>query len=473
MSFPNASSIPNGNIRDLPDELLLQITQYLIVEPRFDRSAYGDLLSLAAANTRFPRVIQTTLQSLKGLTVPLLKVFTLFRTLRDFPVIEWADKIESLEITNYVSPEAPKDNYGGDEDGRMRMPWSSTHECRIQRRLRAGLMQYKDAQLQSKMPSRQFNVETDVTFRTNCLNAIRDADDVSNQNKRVWEDALRAGHNNAFLALLFLILPNLEELLLGGGHILHYPMLFRDADPWQGPMGPPSNSRCHWTNDTLTQQLREHKYLAQVFEAKYSRLTKLEMPCSLSGITSSRAVQIVPIYHHFDDLQTLIIAESALPPSHVVRSNGLLFSALPVTLRSLTIVDCTGIMTAFVRSLLRDTTVVPDTHLPNLRFIHACYYGKDGWYEMLTFADCAQAGTLFGILITTYFPKYTFPSTTLMASDVGGHPWKLSRSELHDISIKQPQDRSIREVAGHRVGNKQGRGHASGGAKEHFRNRRG
>jgi hypothetical protein len=470
MSFPIASSISSASIRDLPNELLLQIIQYLVIEPRFDRSAYKDLLSLAAANARFPGLIRTTFHGLKALTVPLTKTYALFRSLQNFPASQWVDKIESLEITNYVSPEAPKANYGGDEDGCMRHPWSSARECNIQRRLRAGLMQYKDAQRRSKMPSRQFSVETEANFRMECLNTIRNNDDVSNRNKRMWKDALQAGHNNAFLALLLSILPNLEGLTLGGDHILHYPMLLRDADPWRGPMSPSTNGRRHWTDDTSTQQLREHKYIAQVFEEKYSRLTKLELPSSWSGIIHSRATLISPRYYHFDDLQTLIIPESALPYSHVVRANGMLFSALPGTLRSLTIVDCTGTTTAFVQNMLQDPAVVLTSHLPDLRSIRAYYNRTFGVYTILSIADRAWASAI-GIQITTFFPQVPF--LQVHASDMGGQPWKLSRHELLEVGRKQPIDRSVRDVAGHWVGNKQGKCYPAGKAKEHFRNRRG
>jgi len=416
MSFSTASSIPKASIRDLPNELLLQIIPQLIVEPRFDRSAYGNLTSLAAANTRFPKVVRSIFQELKALTVPLPKVFALFRTLRGLPANQWADKVESLEITNYVSPEARKANYGGDEDGCMRRPWSSSRECHLRRKLCAGLLQYVDAQRRSRMPSRQFAIEAEVNFRTDCLNTIRETEDVSNRNKRMWADALRSGHNNAFLALLLSILPNLEELLLGGGHIFHYPMLLRDADPWQGPMSPQVDGRCHWTNDPSTQQLREHKYLAQVFEAKYSRLIKLELPSSWSGISFSRAILLSPIYYLFDDLQTLIIPESALPPSHVVRANGLSFSALLVTLTSLMIVDFTSPTTVFIERFLNDIVVVPTTYLPDLRSISIYYIGIP-FYPTLRDITTAKA---LGIKMKIFFFNYVNPTKALRASDVGG-----------------------------------------------------
>ncbi|KAI4607620.1 hypothetical protein J4E83_009517 [Alternaria metachromatica] len=468
MSSSTASSIPKAGIRDLPDELLLQVIPHLIVEPRFDRSAYGNLISLAAANTRFPGVIRTTFHELKALTVPLPKAFALFRTLRDFPANEWAERVESLEITNYVSPEARKADYGGNEDGCIQKPWSSVRELR--RRLRAGLLRYVDARRRSRMPSRQFAIETEVTFRTDCLNVIRDAEDVSNHNKRMWDNALRAGHNNAFLALLLLVLPNLEELLLGGGHMLHYPMLLRDADPWQGPMSPQVDGRRHWTNDPSTQQLREHKYLAQVFEPKYSRLTKLELPSSWSGITLSRAQLISPMYYHFDDLQTLIIPESALPPSHVVLANGLLFSVLPVSLKSLTIVDCMVLTSGFVRRLLNDTVVDPTTYLPGLRSISVYYIGQP--FYTLEYTDIISAKAL-GITIDRFFLDNVKPRTELMASDVGGQPWKLSTDEVFGRAKIPALDRGVCEVAGYWVGSKRRTGLPAGKAKEHFRNRRG
>jgi hypothetical protein len=89
------------------------------------------------------------------------------------------------------------------------------------------------------MPSRQFDLELDDEFRKLCLTAIRDTSlNISNRNKQLWEDALRARHVLAFLSLLLSMLPSLEALFLGAGDIFHYPMLFQNADPHEGPMMP-------------------------------------------------------------------------------------------------------------------------------------------------------------------------------------------------------------------------------------------
>ena len=237
MSLPLANSTPNGSIFNLPDELLLLLAKHLLLEPRFNQCAYWNLLPLAIVNTRFPRIVRSILQEQKALCVPLPNIHALFRTLREFPAAQWADNIESLEITNYVSH--------GDNDGCMRMHRSNQRERLIQHLLYTGEITREDGRDYSKMPARQFSIETDTSFRTDCLNAIREADGVSNNNKWVWKNALRAGHNNAFLALLLLILPNLKALLLGGSHIFHFPMVFRDGDPWQGPMSPKIDDRIH------------------------------------------------------------------------------------------------------------------------------------------------------------------------------------------------------------------------------------
>jgi hypothetical protein len=332
-------------------------------------------------------------------------------------------------------------------------------------------MTHGDAQRQSRVPSRQFNIETDVLFRTYCLNAIEQADEVSNRNKQAWEDALRAGHTNAFLALLLLILPNVSELMLGGSHIFHHPMLLKDADPWRGPMSSQTDGRIHWSDDTSTQQLRKHKYLAQLFEEKYSRLTKLEMPSSWTDISFPRRVsdRLEPRYYRFDSLQTLILPESALPHSPIVQSHGMLFSAFPLTLGSLAIVDCTRSSTLFMLMLLHTTTVILSTHLPDLRSINIYYcHPGSASFMPVSASDFARA-TVLGIQITEHHPHpWTHPWT---ASDAGGQPWKLTSNELDDLARLPQRDRTVREVAGHWVGKKHRKGCPLGSATEHFRKR--
>ena len=136
------------------------------------------------------------------------------------------------------------------------------------------------------MPSRHFDIELDDSFREACLQAIRDDTEISNRNRQVWFKALHAGHNNVFLALLISTLPNLAGLFLGAGNIFHYPMLFRDADPWRGPMSPWLSIRSHWDSRIYTDQLRDHNYLGQICEHIYSRLTKLE--CHRHGSVRQR-----------------------------------------------------------------------------------------------------------------------------------------------------------------------------------------
>lgn len=183
MSLHLANSTPNSSILNLPDELLLLVAKNLLLKPRFDQKAYEDLFYLAVVKSRFPRIVRSILQGQKALCVPLPKVHSLFRTLQEFPAAQWADKIESLEITNYVSHEAPWKHYSGDNDGCMRMFRSDHRENLIRYFISTGDMTLEDGQDRSKMSSRQYSIENDTSFRTDCLKAIREADGVSNNNK--------------------------------------------------------------------------------------------------------------------------------------------------------------------------------------------------------------------------------------------------------------------------------------------------
>ncbi|CAN9427419.1 unnamed protein product [Alternaria sp. RS040] len=469
MSLPLANSTPNGSILNLPDELLLLIAKHLLLEPRFNQCAYWNLLPLATVNTRFPRIVRSILQEQKALYVPLPNVHALFRTLREFPAAQWADKIESLEITNYPCHEASWEHYVGDNDGCMRMPERNQRERLIQHLVYTGEMTREDGRDYSKMPARQFSIEIDTSFRTDCLDAIREADGVSNNNKWVWKDALRAGHNNAFLALLLLILPNLKALLLGGSHTFHFPMVFRDADPRQGPMSPKVNDRIHWSRDPSTRLLREHKYLAQVFHKSYSRLTELELPASWHGIGYREMSRLSPRFLGFDNLQKLILPEVALPIDCIVRTNGLVYSSFPKSLRSLTTVHSGWVATDYVREMIYDPATDLATHLPKLRAI-SVYWNTYNTEERYGFdpEDYARA-TELGIELFGHAPQYEWTAVA-----VGGQPWKLSENELDDMAGLSLRDRTVRRrIAGHWIGEKQAKDYSFSSAKMHFRKLRG
>ena len=461
MSLPLANSTPNSSILNLPNELPLPIAKHLLIKPRFDQKAYEDLFYLAVANSRFPRIVRSILQGQKALCIPLPKVHSLFRTLREFPAAQWADNIESLEITNYVSH--------GDNDGCMRMSRSNHRENLIRYLISTEDMTLEDGQDRSKMPARQFSVETDTSFRTDCLQAIREADGVSNNNKWVWKNALRAGYNNTFLALLLLILPNLKALLLGGSHTFHFPMVFRDADPWQGPMSPKVDERIHWSDDPSMRLLREHKYLAQMFHKSYSRLTELELPSSWHGIAYRRMVRLPPRFLSFDNLQTLILPEVALPMDCIVRTNGLVYSSFPRSLRSLTIVHSEWVSTGYVRKMIHDPATDLATHLPKLRAI-SVYWDTCSTKERHGFhpGDYARA-TELGLELTGYAPQHEWTAVA-----VAGQPWKFSENELDDMAGLSLRDRTRRRrIAGHWVGEKQAKDYSFGSAKMHFRKRSG
>ena len=469
MSLPLANSTPNGSILNLPDELLLLIAKYLLLKPRFNQCAYWNLLPLAIVNTCFPRVVRSILQEQKALCVPLPNVHALFRTLREFPVAQWADKIESLEITNYPCHEASWEHYVGDNDGCIRMPRSNQRERLIQHLLYTGEITREDGRDFSKMPAREFSIETDTSFRTDCLKAIREADGVSNNNRWVWKNALQAGHNNAFLALLLLILPNLKALLLGGSHTFYFPMVFRDADPWQGPMSPKVDDRIHWSGDPSTRLLKEHKYLAQVFHKSYSRLAELELPSSWHGIAYRRMVRLPPRFLSFDNLQTLILPEVALPMDCIVRTNGLVYSSFPRSLSSLTIVHSERVSTGYVRKMIHDPATDLATHLPKLRAVSvywdACSTKKRHGFHP---GDYARA-TELGIELTGHAPQHEWTAVA-----VAGQPWKFSENELDDMAGLSLRDRTRRRrIAGQWIGEKQAKDYSFGSAKMHFRKRRG
>ena len=91
----------SASLLGLPDELLLVIAKYLVVQPRFDRRGYKDITSLSVTHTRFSNVAREALQQTDTLSVSVTQIHTMVRTLIDFP--DWMAQIKNLEITNYQS----------------------------------------------------------------------------------------------------------------------------------------------------------------------------------------------------------------------------------------------------------------------------------------------------------------------------------------------------------------------------------
>jgi hypothetical protein len=363
-------------------------------------------------------------------------------------------------------------NYGGTENGCIASPKDSVWERKIRKKLRDGALTYKDAKQRSKMPSRQFDFELDDRFREQCFAAIRNSNvNMSNRNKQLWEDAIRAGHVLAFLALLLSVLPNLGELFLGADHIFHYPVLFNDADPQLGVMAPWSADRRRWNNDTSTQQLKDHKYLAQVFQLLYPRLTKLEMPSSWTGTNLGRDWRISPTYQHFSNLQSLILPEFAL--------TAYLTAKLPQSIEELIIVDCRLESFFHVISILGGIPTSPTVDLPNLGCI-SMYLNRMENRSPLLLNRSSREAERFGITFSHHCPK----DSEVCAVDVGGQPWKMTVEELDNISalfsISSRENRALLKggwkLAGHWVGKEMAKGYSPGSAKEYFgksRNRRG
>jgi hypothetical protein len=159
----------------------------------------------------------------------------------------------------------------------------------------------------------------------------------------------------------------------------------------------------------------------------------------------------------------LVLPGSALLNTPFIRAHGTVFSALPMTLRSLTIVDCMCFSTNFVQRVLHSQVVAPVAQLPDLRSIDLYYCNPGIGPCMILSATGHIRATGFGIRIAEHHPQHPW-----IPSDARGQPWKLSRNELDDMASLPLQDRTVREVAGHWVGRKQGENHSTCSAKEQF-----
>lgn len=176
--------------------------------------------------------------------------------------------------------------------------------------------------------------------------------------------------------------------------------------------------------------------------------------------------RLPPRFLSFDNLQTLIIPEVALPIPP--RTNSLVHSSFPKSLRSLTIVHCDWLSMEYVRKVIHHQATDLVTHLPNLRAI-SVYWDtcSSNWKRGFYPEDYARA-TELRIELTGYASQHRWT-----ALDVGGQPWKFSKNELDDMAGLPLRDRSGREIAGHWVGRKQGKDYSFGSAMMHFRKRRG
>ncbi|KAF2822860.1 hypothetical protein CC86DRAFT_385054 [Ophiobolus disseminans] len=138
------SASQNAGMLKLPDELLILIAYYLVEAPLYDRNAYAALTSLAMAHPRFTNVVRETLQQTSS----------------------------PLEITNFVSKDAPADNFSTVvqhivPDGKA--AWRDQAQNDIES---GGPGIYSIIKKLSSVPSRLFDITFDDKFRKECIRRI-------------------------------------------------------------------------------------------------------------------------------------------------------------------------------------------------------------------------------------------------------------------------------------------------------------
>ena len=147
------------------------------------------------------------------------------------------------------------------------------------------------------------------------------------------------------------------------------------------------------------------------------------MPSSWLSTTTRFLPRVIPRYHHFDHLETLILAEKALPWSHKTCSGTSVFSTMPLSLKNLTIIDGGRVSLLFVLMLLSDHVITPADYLPNLRCINI-YFRSARNADFLD--DLNTKATQWGIRLAAHCPvSHYFP-----VGAVGGQPWKFTNEEL-------------------------------------------
>jgi hypothetical protein len=206
----------SGNLLGLPDELLLVIAEYLVVQPRYDRRGYKDITTFAITHPKLSKIAREVPQRTDIICVAIRRIHALVRTLINQP--QWATKLRKLEITNYLSllvshqcdTIVPYDKIA------MQKAWYSrtARSFKEARSFKDKSPDYQKIRERFGVPWRIFDVKFDRAFRTGCLQVIS-LSNIGDVEKQRWTEALRAGRAPAFLAILLSMLPNLKVLYCG------------------------------------------------------------------------------------------------------------------------------------------------------------------------------------------------------------------------------------------------------------------
>lgn len=169
--------------------------------------------------------------------------------------------MNSIEITNFASQGASAQNYTALEKNL----WISKKDSwyhKARKDFNNSALSYAVIRQRSGVPAGVFDISFDKQFHEQRMNVIKRSK-LSEVAKGAWTRALKKGHSASFLALLLSILPNLNTLLFGAGHILHYPLLFCLPDPMFGNLRPPSPNH-QFQLDEPQEMIKRQSYLARI-----------------------------------------------------------------------------------------------------------------------------------------------------------------------------------------------------------------
>ncbi|KAF2715494.1 hypothetical protein K504DRAFT_497368 [Pleomassaria siparia CBS 279.74] len=361
-------------LMDLPNETLLDICQNTVGNP--GENMNKDLHSLALTNRIFTNIVREVLLQGPLLHFTQRKADSLIATLFKYP--KQAEKITSLEITTRIK-------YTDSIRGRPITPRRSPK-----------LIRY------------------DSNFAQQCKDSVEKVK-TSRKNKAAWVTALMQDDAAAFLGLLITMLPNLNELLLGGGDLRYLPLL-RDVKYKA------SNSQA------LTNS--KYAYLKDVLKLLHKNLTSLEMPFDRwfgAETYGQNRIPISPDFSPFTNVRTLIANEP------ILNLQFLTTTILPLRVERVIIVDASFEAENFIMDLLQERQERGITSLyPNLRHV-ALYYEEPkscGKYSFIH--TLKRLGIRTGVKVDGHSSKRFH----IAAAFSDGQPWKLSDVKLKELEVK-------------------------------------
>lgn len=254
--------------------------------------------------------------------------------------------------------------------------------------------------------------------------------------RRMWSRALSEDVVPALFGILICTLSNLEELRLGHGWLIDFPVF--------------SNMLTREANSFIPRQWM-HGFLAGPLDQLYSRLTVLEVPVDMTTLFFFRTSAVFD-FRPFQHLREIGITMKALYFNNAMRRYRSLDprEIFPPTLEILKISEATYNTVTFLKNLC---AAKKGGHYPSLRRVEVYYMEilndrilASAKRYLIQVEELRKSFQTAELELYLYFPKWRLLKTW----QVGGTPWQLKEERLLLAAEMQAFHTDLAKL-GHRV----------------------